>query len=207
MRFSKSLLGIAAAAILITGCASQEEPARAAVNAAEASLDQLRADAAKYAPDELQAAEASLDKAKADLAKENYKEVLAASTVVNQQIATLHEVVVSRQTQIAAATNEWESLNVEVPKMVQAIQSRVDMLSKSRKLPAGVDKASFETVKTELDTMKSTWAEATAAFSAGNATEAADKGRTVQAKAAEVLTKLGMSPRRPWRTSRRPFPP
>lgn len=194
MRISKSLLGIAATTVLITGCASQEEPARAAVTAAEASLSEVRVDASRYAPEELQAAEASLDKAKADLAKEDYKEVLAASTQISRQVATLKEVVVSRQTQVAAATNEWESLNAEVPKMVQAIQSRVDMLSKSRKLPAGIDKETFEAAKTALDTMKTSWAEASAAFTAGNATEAADKGRLVQANAADVLTQLGMSP-------------
>ena len=33
--------------------------------------------------------------------------------------------------------------------MVEAIQSRVDTLGKSHKLPANVDKATWETVKTD----------------------------------------------------------
>ena len=34
-----------------------------------------------------------------------------------------------RQTQSVAATREWETLSEEVPKMVDAIESRVDTLS------------------------------------------------------------------------------
>jgi hypothetical protein len=41
--------------------------------------------------------------------------------------------------------------------------------------------------------MKATWAEATAAASSGNTTEAANKGRTVQSKAEELKTELGMN--------------
>jgi hypothetical protein len=42
--------------------------------------------------------------------------------------------------------------------------------------------------------MKATWTEATAAAAAGDAQAAADKGRTVQAKAEELKTELGMNP-------------
>jgi hypothetical protein len=42
--------------------------------------------------------------------------------------------------------------------------------------------------------MKATWAEATAAATAGNTMEAADKGRTVQAKGEELKTQLGLNP-------------
>ncbi|HEU4779175.1 MAG TPA: hypothetical protein VFS58_04755 [Steroidobacteraceae bacterium] len=194
MRISRMLIGIAAATVLAAGCASQEEPAKAAVASAEAALAEVLVDATKYAPEELQAAEASLAKAKTDLAKGDYKDVLSASTQINQQVATLKEIVVSRQTQAAAATNEWESLRVEVPKMVKAIEYRVDMLSGSAKLPKDMNKEVFESAKVALQAMKTTWAEASAAFAAGNVTDAADKARQVQVKAEEVAGQLGISP-------------
>jgi len=194
MQISKTLAACAAITILITGCASQEEPAAQAVMAAEASLAEVRVDAAKFAPEELKAAEARLAALRADLANEKYKKVLHGSSLLTQEVATLKERVVSKQTQDAAATHEWEALSSEVPKMVQAIESRVDTLSGSRKLPAEVNKEAFESAKAALATMKTTWAEASAAFDAGNATEAADKGRLVQAKAEEVAGQLGISP-------------
>lgn len=193
MRLPKSLVAIAATTILFTGCASNEEPARQALASAEASLAEVRVDAAKFAPEELQVAETRLAKAKESLAKEEYKDVLGDATQLTKETATLKEVVVSKQTQAAAATHEWESLSEEVPKMVKAIEFRVEALSGS-KLPQEVNKETFEAAKAALQSMKSMWAEASAAFNAGNAIVAADKGRLVQSKGEEVANQLGMSP-------------
>ena len=192
MRLS-TFIAIAAATVLLAGCARNEEPARQALAAAEASLAEVRVDAAKYAPGELQTAESRLAKAKADLAREEYKDVLGDATQLSKEAATLKELVVSKQTQDVAATHEWEALSEEVPKMVKAIEFRVGTLSASR-LPADVNKEAFESAKAALDTMKSLWAEASAAFNAGNTVEAADKARLVQAKGEQVIDQLGMSP-------------
>lgn len=187
------LAAIIAGAALVSGCANNEEPARAALASAEASLAEVRVDAAKYAPEQLAQVESRLARAKDDLAKEEYTDVLGGATQITKETATLKEVVVSKQTQAVAATHEWEALSEEVPKMVQAIENRVDSLSGS-KLPKDLDKESFESAKAALVSMKSLWAEASAAFEAGNAILAADKARMVQAKGEEVFDQLGMSP-------------
>jgi hypothetical protein len=56
-----------------------------------------------------------------------------------------------------------------------------------------VNKQAFEAAKSDLETMKTTWAEASAAYSAGNTMEAADKARMVQAKGEKALDQLGMT--------------
>jgi hypothetical protein len=193
MHLFKPLVAIAATTILFAGCASNEAPARQALATAEASLAEVRVDAARYAPEELKSAEARLARIKEDLAKQEYKDVLGGATQLTKETATLKEVVVSKQTQTVAATNEWESLSEEVPKMVQAIENRVDTLSGSRKLPADLDKAAVESAKSALESMKSQWAEASAAFSEGKPIEAADKARMVQARGEKVIDLLGMS--------------
>jgi hypothetical protein len=68
----------------------------------------------------------------------------------------------------------------------------VDILSKSKKLPKNVNQAAFDSAKSGLDSMKAAWAEATTAFSAGDAVAAAEKARQVKAQGAEVLKLLGM---------------
>jgi acyl-CoA reductase-like NAD-dependent aldehyde dehydrogenase len=85
---------------------------------------------------------------------------------------------------LAAATHEWESLNEEVPKLVQAIENQIPNLPKAER----------EAATASLEEVKAAWAEATAAFSAGNPTEAADRGRVVQSRAKEVSEQLGVSP-------------
>jgi hypothetical protein len=193
MNVFKPLIAIAASTIVFTGCASNEAPARQALASAEASLAEIRVDAAKYAPEDLKAAETKLARVKQDLAKQEYKDALGGATQLTKETATLKELVVSKQTQSVAATNEWESLSEEVPKMVEAIESRVHVLSGSRKLPADVDKEAVESAKSALKSMKSEWAEASEAFHEGNAIEAADKARMVQARGEKVIDLLGMS--------------
>jgi hypothetical protein len=95
--------------------------------------------------------------------------------------------------QKAAATEQWNSLSADVPKMVAAIQSRVDILGQSRKLPKNVSQAAFDSAKSGLEYMKSTWAEATSAFSSGDAASAVDKANAVKLKGNEVLQALGMT--------------
>jgi chromosome segregation ATPase len=181
---SHIFLALAACTVVFAGCASKEEPARQIVAGAEANLAPLREDAAIYAPEQLQAAENNLAEARENLTWEKYQDVLDQASGLNQSVTVLKEAVVSKQTQLAAATHEWEALSEEVPKLVQAIESQVGGLPRSKR----------ETAKAELETMKTMWSEATAAFAAGDPTLAADKGRMVQAKGKEVIEQLGMSP-------------
>ena len=194
MKVTNVLMALTASAMLMTGCMSQKDPAENAVTQAEAAMTDLRVDAAKFAPEELKTTETTLAKMKDKLAKEDYKDVIAEVPQFNKEVATLRETLVGRQTQIIAATREWETLNAEVPKAVEEIQVRVDSLASSPRLPKEVDKHEFEAAKASLETMKSDWAAATAAFSSGNATEAADKARGVQNKVDEVKGQLGMNP-------------
>lgn len=192
MRISQTFLPLVAGALLLTACGN-EEPANNAVTQADAALSPMRDDASKFAPDELKAADATLAKMKDDLAKEDYKAVVGAVPQFNTEVKTLQETLVQKQTMAAAAQNEWDTLNAEVPKAVEAIQVRVDAL-KGAKLPKEITKENYEAAKTELETVKATWTEATAAATAGDTVTAADKGRTVAAKVEEIKTELAMNP-------------
>lgn len=192
MRISQAFLALAATTLLMTGCGNKQ-PANNAVTQAENAISPLRDDAAKYAPEELKAADATLTRMKDDLAKEDYKAVVAAVPKINTDINTLKGAVVQKQTVAAAAQNEWDALNTEVPKSLEAVQTRVDSL-KGTKLPKEISKENYEAAKTDLETIKVTWTEATTAATAGNTVEAADKGRTVQAKVEEIKNELGMNP-------------
>ena len=76
--------------------------------------------------------------------------------------------------------------------MVNALQSRINILSKSSRLPAGLDKAKFESAKTSLTSLTETWTEASNAFKGGNLMDAVSKANIVKEKAAEIMTSIGM---------------
>ncbi len=193
MAFYRLILALAASTLLITACSTQKKPATEALAAVESSLAALQDDAAKYAPDGLEGVESTLGMLKESLAKKDYKSVLAGTPQLAQAVDSLKVAIAAGKERAESLLVEWNSLSAAVPKMVEAIQGRVDILSKSRKLPKNVSSDAFESAKSGLDSMKSMWGEATAAFGSGDTGTAADKAREVKAKGEEVLQKLGMT--------------
>lgn len=196
MRMTNIFLALTVASLMVVGCANQKEPATKALASAEASLAAVKDDAAKLAPEALASVESTLSGLKDNLAKGDYKAVLAGAPALTAAVSSLSDTVATKKAEleaaVAAATTEWNSLSADVPAMVEAIQSRVDILSKSKKLPKNLDQAAFDAAKSGLDSMKANWAEATAAFSLGDAVAAADKAKQVKSQGAEVLKLLGM---------------
>lgn len=191
MRTFTAFLPLAAAAILITGC-GDKGPATEAVASATESVEKVRVDAAQYAPKELAATDATLARMKQNLAKEEYKAVLKDIPEINANYKIAVETTESNKTLIAAAQNEWQELNAEVPKTVEELDARVATLSQG-KLPKEVTKETLASAKTELEGMKATWAEATAAATAGDTLAATDKGRSVQVKGEKLKEQLAIN--------------
>ncbi len=190
MRISSAFLPLAAAAILMMGCGS-EEPANKAVAQATESVETLRPEATQFAPKELAAVDATLARMKANLAAEKYSAVIKDVPQINTEYAAAYEATNSMKTLSAAAHNEWEELNTEVPKTVQELESRVAALSGGA-LPKEISKETLASAKEELKGMKATWAEATSAASSGDTFAATDKGRAVQMKAEKLKDQLGI---------------
>ena len=187
---------LVAALLFAAGCANKQAPATKAVADAEAALATFRDEAGQLAATELQAAEAAIADMKARLASKDYDAVVAGAPALSQQIETLRTTTAERRAEREqaneAAKVTWATMSGDVPKMVQAIQSRVDVLSKSRRLPGNLDKAKFEAARADFEQMKAAWGEASAAASSGNAIDAVSRGEAVKAKGAEVMQALGM---------------
>jgi ActR/RegA family two-component response regulator len=196
MRIAKMLVALAASTLLLAGCANQKEPAEKAVAQVESALAEIRADAEKYAAEDLKPVDESVTKLKKNLASKDYSGVVMGAPAVASSVRALKETVATKKADaeatMAAAQAEWSELNTSVPQMIEAIQSRVDVLTKSRKLPKDVDKAAFETIKSGFETMKSEWTQASSEYTSGMAADAVRKARNVKSKGDEILTQLGM---------------
>lgn len=196
MRMTMKWWSLVLVALLAAGCAGQKEPANKAVADIEASLSAMRDDATKYAATEFQQVEAGLASLKASLAKGDYKAVVAAAPAMSGQVAALQQTVAAKreeaQAAMAAASEQWRTLSAELPDMVAAIQSRVDILGQSKKLPKNLTADAFQQAKDGLEWMKTSWNEATNQFGSGNPVDAVAKAQAVKEKGAEVLKLLGM---------------
>jgi hypothetical protein len=187
--FKQSLwVATLAALVVVAGCAGQKEPAEKALASVEASLAEIRDDASKFAKDQYEAVEAKVADLKGRIDKKEYKEVVVAVPEVTKEVGALKETVAAKKAEFelaaAAATEKWNAMGAEVPKIVASLQAKVDALAKRSK-----DK-SPSADSLALDTVKNMWADATNLFSSGMAVEAAAKAEEARAKALELATKL-----------------
>lgn len=193
MRISNALLAMAAATLLITGCAQNRAPANKALDGIEASLKDVRDDAAKYAPEGLKGVEGQLKRLRESYDAKEYDNVLAGTPELEKAVVSLKSAVEAGKAHarkaVAEAKSEWEGLNTEVPKMVDTIQARVDKLSKGR-LPFGINKDEFEGAKSAFESMKETWKDATAQAKSGDPIEASEKGRTAKGMGESIYDQL-----------------
>jgi hypothetical protein len=184
---------LVASVLVLAACAGQKGPATTAVTAAESALASIKDDAAKYLPEELKGAEGTLASLKSSLEKGDYKAVLTGAPSLMGSLESLKTNLGAKLEEAKAATAEWAGYATDLPKMVEAIQSRVTTLASAKKLPKGLDAAAVDTAKSGLASMQATWADATASFTGGNAIDAVAKAKAVKAKGEEVLKLLGMS--------------
>ena len=182
------------AALVLAGCANQKEPAQKAIADIEAAVAAAGEDATKYVPDQVQAVNDQLANLKSMFDKKDYKGVLAAAPALLSQAQGLTAAAAAKKTEMMDMyAGEWSTLAESVPQAVAAIQSRVDVLSKSKRLPAGMDAQKLDSVKAGLAEANSTWTQATQAQAAGDLEQAVTLAQQVKTRTDELLTTLGMT--------------
>ena len=144
-----AIMGLALCLTLLA-CSAAKAPAEAAIKAADETLTAVRPEAAKVVPDELKAVEDALAAAKDNFQKGEYQQALTGAQDLAAKAKDLAAAAAAKKDEL---TNSWQDLNGGIPNMVYVITKRVGILSKSRKLPAGLDKDKFETAKTTLATV------------------------------------------------------
>ncbi len=175
----------------LVACESADKaPAAAAIAAAQSVLDGVKGEAAKYVPDQVKAAEDALTTAKANFEKKDFKAALAVAQDVGAKAKDLRAAAAAKKAEL---TKAWEEMSAGVPQMAEAIKSRVDILSQSNKLPAGLDKTKLDGAKAGLAALNQSWTEASDAFKSGKVTDAVAKAKAAKDQAVEVMTALNMT--------------
>jgi len=195
---NKRFVGLlcAIAALVIVGC-SKKEPAEQAIAGVESALASVKEAAQKYVPDQLQAVNTQIAAAKDSLGKGDYAAVIESAPKITSAIGDLKTAAAAKKAEVEAALakakEEWGPVSADLPKMIDAIQSRVNLLSKSHKLPAGLTKDGLASAKSGVESLKSSLADATSAAGSGDFTAAMAKAQEIKAKAAEIMQSLKMA--------------
>jgi len=182
---------MAIAVVALAACESAEKaPAAAAISAAQNAIDAVKGEAMKYVPDQVKSAQDAVATARASFEKKDYKAALASAQDATAKIKELGAAVATKKAEL---TKSWEEMSNGVPKMAEVIKSRVDILSQSKKLPAGVDRAKLDDAKAGLASVNENWAAASNAFKSGDMSDAVSKGKSAKDKAVEIMTALNMT--------------
>jgi hypothetical protein len=178
------------ATVLLAACASDKVPAETALKTAENAVNSTVAEASKYVPDQAKALQDNLANLKDSFAKADYKAVLSGAADLTGKTKAVADAAAAKKDEL---TKSWTDVSGGLPKVIEAIQGRVDILSKAKTLPANMDKTAVESAKSGLESMNKAWTDAQASFSSGNLADALAKANAVKSQAAEIMTKLGMS--------------
>jgi hypothetical protein len=181
----------AAAAVvlaLLAACAdSARGPARAAIQATESILAAVRAEAEKYAPEQLKAVDEALASAKASFSKGEFKAALDGARELPGKAMALGNAAAVKKAELVKA---FQDAAARVPGQLDAVKGRLEELAAARKLPAGLDAATLRAARERLAEASKAWEEAAAEMKAGALARAAEAARAAQQKADQVAALL-----------------
>jgi hypothetical protein len=175
--------------VALVAC-SQKGPAEAALTAATTAVDGVKAEAAKYVPDQAKSLMASLTSAREAFDKGDYKMALETANAIPAKAKEAATAVAAKKDEL---TKSFTALTASLPATVEQIKAKVGELAAMKKLPKDMDKAKVDAAKTGLEAAQKTWTEANDAFKAGDLTAAVAKGTEVKGKADQLLALLNIA--------------
>ena len=176
-------------AAMVVACARDKEPAEAAIKAAGQAIDQIRGEASRYVPDQLKQLEDALKSAQDAFAKKEYKAALDAASTLSAKAQDVAKAAAAKKAEL---TKSWEDLNAGIPQMMDALKSRLDILSKAKKLPAGLDKDQLAALTSGYDEAAKQFQAAKDAAGAGDLSKAIEAGQAIKQKGMEMAAALGL---------------
>ena len=173
-----NFLAIGIAALLYNACMDEREPAKQALDEISNVLTAASADAAKYAPDQMASVQKELADLKISYDRKYYGDVVAHARSVLADAKNLAADAAAKKDDIAKVLNtEWTGFAASLPQGITAVKSRVDVLSKAKRAPKGMDLAAAQS---SLGDATDGWARAQAAFAGGEVDEAVATAKDVQ---------------------------
>jgi hypothetical protein len=183
--------GLIACLVLgLVGCgARKRKEAEAAIARAERMVTAVKDRAVKVVPEETQGLIDSLAAAQRQAAAGDH--TLAAVTA-HQVQADAIEIANSLAGKSTQLSSDFMAFSAQLPDRVERIRRRVNQLSAGRSLPAGIDRARFDSLAADVPSWSDSWKAAVKDFEGGNLGAASAKAHALERKVAAADTLLGL---------------
>lgn len=188
----RRLLSLSALVLIVAvaACSSQKDPADAAIKSAESAFNAVSAEAQKYVPDQARAVQDGLTAAQTAFTNGDYASALTQAQALPARITALGAAISAKKAEL---TTQWNTMSAGIPKLVEALSSRVDMLSKSKGLPKGITKETVSAAQSGLATATQNWQAATSAASSGDLATAMRQATDVKSRVVDLMRSLNMT--------------
>jgi HAMP domain-containing protein len=185
----KRIIPLAAIVVLgVTAVAcSSRGPAEAALKAAEESVTALGDDAKNFASEQYEGLSDALADVRQKFEAGEYAEVLTAAQALPARAQEVAQAAAAKKSELTA---QWTELSGSLPTMMSDLQAKVDELTKMRRLPRGMDKATVEAAAGQIESLSQMWTEASAAFQGGNIQAALSQASELKSKAEALMGQL-----------------
>lgn len=184
MKTKLVLAAILAGMMFFTACENaQKTGADAAIKGAQTAYSAVADQANQYVPDQAKDVQTAIQSAKDAYDKGDYAAAFEASKALPDKVKALAAAAAAKKDELTA---KWTEMSGSMPGLVTAVQTRVDALTKSHKLPAGAADS--------LASIKQSWTAASTAMQSGQLSDAMAKASAAKAKLTELQTTLGIKP-------------
>jgi hypothetical protein len=175
---------------LVTGaCTGARSRAETAIAAAEQALAPIAPEAGRVVPDQLKPLTDAVTVAKDYLARKEYDSAYSRVVDIPAKTDSLAQAIVKEKTSI---TEEINVLNTAMPRNLAALKTKIDQLSR-RRLPRGLEKAEFDSVKTTHAEAVDEWPQIMTAFTNGQLHDAITRATALKLKVSHAMEAVGMT--------------
>ncbi len=173
----------------LAGCSSAERTAQRDLEAAQAALAALPAEARDIVPDQLAALDEAIKVGKQAVETGDFEAASTTLRAIPDQVRTLSDSLPVRK---AALQAEMDTLTIVVPRNLEAIRGELTRIARTGKRPPALDQRGLAEVRRMTDSSEMLWKEVKSEYQQGKLADAMAKAHDLKARVSRVLLQLGL---------------
>jgi len=190
---SKAFRAAALAAVLLglAACASQKEPAEAALAELETKFSQAGTEIQKYLPERYAEVESRIAALRASVANQDYGDVVAGASAATDDLKrAVADARIRRAQVLVEMEAEWTELSKSMPAMIAAMDKKIS--AQRGRAPQGMTADAWKQTIADYDAARDAWSRAAAEMSNKTFEATVLAARDAKAKIAAIMETLGV---------------
>jgi hypothetical protein len=190
---SKAFRAAALAAVLLglAACASQKEPAEAALAELETKFSQAGTEIQKYLPERYAEVESRIAALRASVASGDYGDVVAGASAATDDLKrAVADARIRRAQVLVEMEAEWTELSKSMPAMIAAMDKKIS--AQRGRPPQGMTADAWKQTIADYDAARDAWSRAAAEMSNKTFEATVLAARDAKAKIVAIMESLGV---------------